>query len=72
MGKIRSTPFLDAWKTFLDLLQRSDRTSAKFDDIIPPLLLTFESRTFKLPLRIETTEVLQLSGLEDQWKMTKH
>ena len=34
-------PFLDVWEKFFDLLQRNDRTSANFDQIIPQLLPTF-------------------------------
>ena len=64
-------PFLDVWKKFIDLLQRSDRTSANFDQIIPQLLPMFNCSTFKLPFRLlNIHEVLQLSGLANHWTMT--
>ena len=64
-------PFLDIWKKFIDLLQRSDRTSANFDQIIPQLLPMFNCSTFKLPFRLlNIHEVLQLSGLANHWTMT--
>lgn len=64
-------PFLDAWKTFLELLQRSDCTSANFDKVVPQLLPMFECSTYKIPLRTLTPgEVSKLSGLEGHWRMT--
>lgn len=64
-------PFLDAWKSFLELLQRSDCTSANFDKVIPQLLPMFECDTYKIPLRTLTPlEVSKLSGLQGHWRMT--
>lgn len=55
----------------MDLLQRSDRTSANFDEVIPPLLPMSGCSAYQLPFRLlSKRDFLLLSGLGHHWTMT--
>ena len=64
-------PFQIPWKKFLQLLQGSGGNSSSFDEVIKQLIPMFSGSQIRLPIRIlDELEVLQLSGLEEQWANT--
>ena len=64
-------PFQIPWKKFLLLLQGSGGNSSSFDEVIKQLIPMFNGSQIRLPVRIlDELEVLQLSGLEEQWANT--
>ena len=63
--------FLTIGDPLSTLLQRGDCTSAKFDEVISPLLPIFECNAYHLPFRVlDVQEVSKLCGLENHWRMT--
>ena len=69
--RIVPPPFLDQWKTFLDLLKKGNRISRKFDETIAPLLPLFGCNTYQVPFRVlREQEVMNLSGLGSYWVNT--
>ncbi len=64
-------PFQIPWKKFISLLQGPGVGSTSFDETIKQLIPMFNGSQIRLPLRIlDESEVLKLSGLEEQWSNT--